>query len=166
MFLLSRRQAHAVLAGIAAAAAWAAAEELGSKRPVRVAGLVTLASLAMAGITTGALPRNSKIYATENRLNHFIGTGGSVGGQFTANGNITSTGALSAQSTTGNSTLGSIAGDKDNDSNCTQASGSVTVAEYNGCASRVDNLKAAHNSLVDDVQACISRVNNLTTALG
>ena len=94
MFLLSRRQAHAALAGAAAAATYLAAAEIGSKRPVRFGGLFLLSSAALAVMTgLGATSRASaKATATEARLNNFFANGGQVGGDFVVNGTHTVTG--------------------------------------------------------------------------
>lgn len=88
MFLLTRRQTHAALAGVAAAAAYLAAAEIGSRKPVRVSAMFLLASAAMAGMATKALGSHAsaKAYAVEGRLNNFLGNGGSLGGPLYVNG--------------------------------------------------------------------------------
>lgn len=90
MFLLTRRQAHAALAGAGTALAYLAAAEVGSKKPVRVGGLFVLSSMALAGLMTAK--SSVKARGTEDRLNNFFNNGGSVGGDFHVNGNHFTTG--------------------------------------------------------------------------
>ena len=91
MFLLSRRQAHAALAGAAAACAWLAAAEVSSKKPVKVSGLFLLSSAALAGIVAQAGSRRAsdKAHSVEQRLNGFFANGGQVGGDLVIHGNHT-----------------------------------------------------------------------------
>lgn len=94
MFSLSRRQGHAVLAGIAAAGTYLAAAEIGSKRPVKMGGLFLLSSMAMAGMVGQVLnsKASTKAHVTEARLNNFLGNGGSLGGNLYVNGDHHTTG--------------------------------------------------------------------------
>jgi len=108
MFYLSRRQAHAALAGVATAAAWLAAAELGSKRPVRVTGLLVLGMTAMAGMAASgsqakavsahrridllvpdvAQAKDDAAQASTDALTgkNFVNNGGTVGGNVTVDG--------------------------------------------------------------------------------
>lgn len=106
MFYLSRRQVHATLAGAAAAGLYLAAAELGSKKPVRVGGLLTLATLSMAGVLGN---RGSvKAYSAHKRIDNLVpqvataltaanGAAASVNGKYdktggTISGTVTVTG--------------------------------------------------------------------------
>jgi hypothetical protein len=104
VFSLTRRQAHAALAGVAAAAAYLAAAEIGSKKTVRVGGLFALSSLAMAGMVGQVLNgrASAKAHMVEARLTHFLGNGGSLGGDLHVNGDHFVTGSAT---TTGNHTV-------------------------------------------------------------
>jgi hypothetical protein len=88
MFLLSRRQVHAALAGTAAACAYYAAAALGSKRPVKVSGLFLLGSAALAGIMAQGLSSRASVKATVafNRVDGLINNGGQIGGDLHING--------------------------------------------------------------------------------
>lgn len=70
MFLLTRRQAHAALAGAATAAAYLAAAEAGSKRPVRVGGLVIVGMTAMAGVMSSKA--SVKAYSAHKRIDVLV----------------------------------------------------------------------------------------------
>jgi hypothetical protein len=94
--VLSRRHAHAAAAGVAAAATWLAAAEIGSHRRVRLTGLWVISCAAMAGMAAG-LPRSSasaSAKAAHARLDSFFNNGGSVGGDFHVNGDHYITGTL------------------------------------------------------------------------
>jgi hypothetical protein len=161
MFLLSRRQVHAAAAGVAAAAAYLGIAEVGSKRPVRVGALFVLASTAMAGLAASGATVQTRAVAvgTRDRFNNLLQNGGTFGGD------VVTTGALSAQSTTGNPIQGSF-DDVNNDTDSAHASGSVTVANFNGVADRLNNLRGSHNQLNNDVIAMRNRLNPFITALG
>jgi hypothetical protein len=125
MFLLSRRQARAALTGCAAAAAYMAAAEIGSRRPVRLGALFLLSSAAMAGMAAPVLGNraSAKAYAVEARLNQFFNNGGQVGGNLVVNGNHTVTGnhTVGGLSTLANATMsGNIAMNSNNVNGCAQ----------------------------------------------
>jgi hypothetical protein len=129
MFLLSRRQAHAALAGCAAAAAYYAAAEIGSKRPVRFGALFLLTSATLAGVMTQGLSNraSAKAASVESRLNQFFNSGGQVGGNLVVNGNHTINGngtvtgnhTVNGQSVLNNATMsGNIAMNNNNIDGC------------------------------------------------
>ena len=103
MFYLTRRQTHAALAGVAAAATYLAAAEIGSKRPVKVGGLFMLSTLAMAGIVTAQA--SAKAYSAHQRIdalvpavhNKYDKTGGTISGSVTVTGNHVTQGNSTAQ---------------------------------------------------------------------
>jgi hypothetical protein len=98
VLLLSRRQVHAVLTGAGATLAYLAAAEAGSKRPVRVGGLLLLSTAAMAGMAASRAGTQASVKArlTETRLGahitatapaiNFVNNGGTVGGNVTVAG--------------------------------------------------------------------------------
>ncbi len=96
MFYLSRRQAHAALAGVVAAAGYLAAAELGSRKPVRVSGLITLGALAMAGMAGASLNNKASVKANSahQRIDAIVPavgakldkSGGTISGNLTVNG--------------------------------------------------------------------------------
>lgn len=73
MFLLSRRAVHTALAGGAAALAYAAAAELGSRKPVRVGGLLLLGMTGMAAMA--ASKASVKAVAVSARVDNLVSTG-------------------------------------------------------------------------------------------
>jgi hypothetical protein len=95
MFYLSRRQAHAALAGVGAALAYLAAAETGSRRPVRTGGLILLSTVSLAGMAT--VKSSAKAKAIETRLNAHVvaaapainlqANGGQIGGTLHVTGN-------------------------------------------------------------------------------
>lgn len=85
MFLLTKRQTRAAMAAAAGAAAYLAASEIGAKK-IKTGGLFVLSTMAMAGVMTAK--SSAKAQAVENRLNHFIGSGGSIGGPLTVQGTV------------------------------------------------------------------------------
>lgn len=91
MFLLTRRQVHAALAGAAAAATYLAAAEIGSKKPVKIGGLFLLSSAALAGVVGMSASGRASVKAvtTEARLNNFLANGGQIGGNVQLGGNLT-----------------------------------------------------------------------------
>jgi hypothetical protein len=89
----SRRAAHAVTAGLAAAACWAAAEELGSRKPVRASALLLVAVTAMAAtITRSSQQASDKAYAVQQQLNNFFTNGGTINGMLNAAGGLSVSG--------------------------------------------------------------------------
>lgn len=84
---LSRRAGHAALAGAAGTLLWAAAEELSSRKPVRLGALLILATAATVGL--GMAKASSKAYATEQRFNNLLENGGRFGGNVHVAGNHT-----------------------------------------------------------------------------
>lgn len=92
--MLSRRTVHALAAGAAATVAYLAAAEAGSRRPVRVGGLLLLSTGALAGLVTSKA--SAKAQAVETRLNthiaatadavNLVANGGTIGGNVTVQG--------------------------------------------------------------------------------
>ena len=96
MFLLSRRQARAALAGAAASAAYLAAAEIGARK-LKLSGLFVLSSLAIAGLITSG--SSAKAYAAHARLDQWFNNGGTVGGPVTVNGTHTVMGDIQLHGT-------------------------------------------------------------------
>jgi hypothetical protein len=125
VFLLSRRQVHAALAGAAAAAAYYAAASLSSRRPVRFGALFLLSSAAMAGMAAPAIGNraSAKAYDVERRLNQFFTSGGQVGGDLYIGGNhhVAGDHFVTGQSHLNNATMGgNIAMNGNNIDGCTE----------------------------------------------
>lgn len=83
------RHTRAAIAAAAAGAAYYAAAALGSKRPVRLSGLLILSLGALAGQVVQSSRASAKAYEVESRLNQFFTGGGQVGGNLVINGNHT-----------------------------------------------------------------------------
>lgn len=167
MFSLSRRQGHAVLAGLAAAATYLAAAEIGSKRPVKMGGLFLLSSMAMAGMVGQVLnsKASTKAHVTEARLNNFLGNGGSLGGNLVVNGNHTVTGNHTIQGQLFGSGGTVSVGDKfDMQTNSiigmqtVSLNGASNLSISNGGLGLAGNLSMNNNNLVNGGHADFNQI--------
>lgn len=167
MFSLSRRQGHAVLAGLAAAATYLAAAEIGSKRPVKMGGLFLLSSMAMAGMVGQVLnsKASAKAHVTEARLNNFLGNGGSLGGNLVVNGNHTVTGNHTIQGQLFGSGGTVSVGDKfDMQTNSiigmqtVSLNGASNLSISNGGLGLAGNLSMNNNNLVNGGHADFNQI--------
>jgi hypothetical protein len=167
MFSLSRRQAHAALAGVTAAGVYLAAAEIGSKKPVRISGLFLLSSVAMAGMASKALSghASAKAHVVEARLNHFLGNGGSLGGNLvvngshTVNGNSTVTGQVFGSG--GNVSFGDHIDMQTNEIKNMQTvtlSGASNLSVSNGGVGLAGNLSMNNNNVVNGGHADFNQI--------
>jgi hypothetical protein len=83
MFLLTNRQARAVFAAAAGAAAYLGASQIGARK-LRLSGLFILTTASLAGVMTAS--SSAKARNVENRLNNFLNNGGQIGGNLVVSG--------------------------------------------------------------------------------
>ncbi len=89
MSKFSRRAGHAALAGTTAALCWAAAEDLSSRKAVRLAGLLMLGTITMAGPVSGA-KASVKAQLAHLRIDKLVSGATPAGALNLGNGNLTS----------------------------------------------------------------------------